>query len=118
MKLERVNKYYDERFFSEPLWETATGADRQRAADTAEKMLSAYKPKLSSKAFFNAVCEQALFLLRHDKRSLLQQAGVRSFSVGNISETFGNGGNGRPPHIAPTAWAYIRGTGVKMGTVI
>jgi len=56
-----------------------------------------------------AVCEQALFLLQGgSKRQELQQQGVKSYSLGDLSETFSENLTDAQKTICPEALSYLR----------
>ncbi len=56
-----------------------------------------------------ATCEQALFLLKGgSKRQELQQQGVKSYSLGDLSETFTENLSDAQKTICPEALAYLR----------
>ena len=96
-------------------WHTAGSATRQKALAQAERQLEAYRSRVDSTRFVYAVCEQVLWLIKGDSRADLQQAGVQGFTVNSMSEQFNT--KGRPPTIAPQAWHYLVGVGVKVGTI-
>ncbi len=87
---------------------------RSKAVAQAVRILEPFQDVAVDSTLLYAVSEQSLWLLQADARAELQQAGVQGFSLGNMSEQFNS--RGRPSHIAPMAWAYLRGgTGVKVG---
>ncbi len=56
-----------------------------------------------------ATCEQALFLLKGgSKRQELQQQGVKSYSLGDLSETFTDNLSEAQKTICPEALSYLR----------
>ena len=56
-----------------------------------------------------AVCEQAFFLLSGgSKRQELQQQGVKSYSLGDLSETFSENLTDAQKTICPEALSYLR----------
>lgn len=56
-----------------------------------------------------ATCEQALFLLQGgSKRQELQKQGVKSYSLGDLSETFADNLSEAQKTICPEALAYLR----------
>ncbi len=56
-----------------------------------------------------ATCEQALFLLRGgNKRQELQAQGVKSYSLGDLSETFSENLTDAQKTICPEALSYLR----------
>lgn len=56
-----------------------------------------------------ATCEQALFLLQGgSKRQELQKQGVKSYSLGDLSETFADNLSPAEKIICPEALAYLR----------
>lgn len=56
-----------------------------------------------------ATCEQALFLLKGgSKRQELQQQGVKSYSLGDLSETFSDNLSPAEKTICPEALSYLR----------
>lgn len=60
-------------------------------------------------AVMYAVCEQALFLLKGgSKRQELQKQGVKSYSLGDLSETFADNLSPAEKTICPEALAYLR----------
>jgi len=109
--LAGANSYFAERLKSEA-WEAASDADKSKALATAERQLEPYRTRTDPTSFAFAVYEQAIWLLQADKRAELQQAGVISAGIGDVSETY------RPrhdPNIAPKAWMFIRGVGPRAG---
>lgn len=112
--LAGANTYFVQRLNTEA-WDTANETTKTKALAQAERQLESYRARVSGSGsrFLYAVYEQALWLLRGDERADLQQAGVQGFSVGGVSEQFNT--KGRDPNIAPHAWAYLRGSGVKAG---
>ena len=113
--IAQANEYFVRRLNTDA-WDAADEATKTKALAQAERQLDPYRSRISSSTrFFYAVCEQALWLLQGDTRAELQQAGVHGFSVGNMSEQFNT--KGRPSSIAPQAWAYLRGSGVKAGQI-
>ena len=112
--LQKAEEYFASRLDADA-WDSAGDLSKSKALAQAEKQLESYRSRASNTQFFYAVCEQALWLLQGDKRAELQQAGVMGFSVGNISEQFDT--KGRRSHIAPGAWIYLQGGGVKMGQI-
>lgn len=112
--LQQANTYFNQRLNTEA-WDAASDTDRTKALAQAERTLEPYHARANNTRFLYAVCEQALWLLQGDKRGELQQAGVQGFSVGSMSEQFDM--KGRPADIAPGAWAFLRGSGVKVGQV-
>lgn len=60
-------------------------------------------------AVIYATCEQALFLLKGgSKRQELQQQGVKSYSLGDLSETFADNLSPVEKTICPEALSYLR----------
>lgn len=56
-----------------------------------------------------ATCEQALFLLKGgSKRQELQQQGVKSYTLGDLSETFSENLTDAQKTICPEALSYLR----------
>lgn len=56
-----------------------------------------------------ATCEQALFLLKGgSKRQELQKQGVKSYSLGDLSETFADNLSEAQKTICPEALSYLR----------
>ena len=114
MNIQMANEYFSESLNADA-WDNASDISKSKALVQAERQLQLYRNRVKSTQFFYAVCEQALWLLRGDKRAELQQAGVQGFSVGNMAEQFNT--RGRPSHVAPQAWAHLRGSGVKAGQI-
>ena len=112
--LQKAEEYFASRLEVDA-WDSAGDSSKHKALAQAEKQLESYRSRVSNTQFFYAVCEQALWLLQGDKRTELQQAGVQGFSVGNMSEQFDT--KGRRLHIAPGAWIYLQGSGVKVGQI-
>jgi hypothetical protein len=114
-----VNEYFNQHVKYET-WYSFSEDMRLRAVAQAERMLEMYKSSVDGTIFGYAVAEQALWLLQADKRVDLQQMGVSSFSIGSIGEQFDM--KGRPPHIAPQVWAFLRGGrntgGLKGGSLV
>ena len=112
--LQKAEEYFASRLEVDA-WGSAGDSSKHKALAQAEKQLESYRSRVSDTRFFYAVCEQALWLLQGDKRAELQQAGVMGFSVGYISEQFDT--KGRRLYIAPGAWIYLQGSGVKAGQI-
>lgn len=114
--VEQANLYF-ESHLSRDVWITETESRKAAALAQAQRQLEPYLGRLGSDGarFFYAVCEQALWLLKDDKRAELQQAGVQGFSVGSMSEQFNT--KGRPATIAPQAWAFLASGGVRAGMI-
>jgi hypothetical protein len=112
--LQKAAEYFASRLEAD-IWDSAGDSSKSKALAQAERQLEPYRNRANSTQFFYAVFEQALWLLQGDKRAELQQAGVMGFSVGNISEQFDT--KGRRSHIAPGAWIYLQGSGVKAGQI-
>jgi hypothetical protein len=110
--VQQASEYFNGCLHTES-WDTADDSTKTKALAQAQRQLEPYRNQVNSTRLLYAVCEQALWLLLGDKRGELQQAGVQGFSVGNMSEQFNT--KGRDPAIAPQAWAYLRGSGVKVG---
>ena len=114
MDIQKADEYFASRL-NAAAWADANDITRTTALSQAARELAQYKSKVNRSALSYAVCEQALWLLQDDKRGELQRAGVKAFSAGDISEQFDV--SGRPLSIAPQAWAFIRGSGVKGGRI-
>jgi len=105
-----ADKYFSERLYSEK-WTEATEAEKEKALRQATKAIDRqplkgrktdadqtlafprYPDKEVPQAVIEACCEEALALLErgNSQRRTLQQEGVQSFSLGNMSETFVQG---------------------------
>lgn len=84
---------------------TGETEDRQDAALlSAQESLTPYLGGLDEAAADAAVYEQAVWLL--GSRAELQTAGVTSFSLSGISESYTV--KGRPSGVAPNAWRIIK----------
>jgi hypothetical protein len=114
MDTQKADEYFAGRLRA-GAWVDAGDMEKLQALTQADRQLTPYRGKVDRTTFFRAVCEQALWLLQGDKRGELQRAGVKSFSAGNISEQFDAGG--RSLSIAPQAWTFIQGVGVKGGQI-
>ena len=112
--LQKAAEYFASRLEAD-MWDSAGDSSKSKALAQAERQLEPYRNRVGSTQFFYAVCEQALWMLRGDKRAELQQAGVQGFSIGSMSEQFDT--KGRRSHIAPGAWIYLQGSGVKAGQI-
>ncbi len=88
---------------------------KQAALVSAQDSLARYTVGLKAEDVEAAVYEQALWLL--GSRAELQAAGVTSFSVTGLSESYDV--KGRPAGIGPDAWRIIQygvdGTGGRCG---
>jgi hypothetical protein len=98
-------QYFSQRLYTEA-WDNAPDVDRKKAEAQAQRELEPYRGKTNPVRFSYAVAEQALWLLEGNTRSKLQQAGVKNASISGVSESFNL--RGRPPNIAPQAWAYLK----------
>ena len=108
--IEYADEYFAGRLYAES-WEQADEStkekalkqatkiiDRQplkgrKATDTQELAFPRYPDTEIPEAVKEACCEEALALLErgNSQRRKLQQEGVQSFSLGNMSETFATG---------------------------
>ncbi len=108
--IEEANKYFAGRLHAESwgqaddstkekaLKQATKAIDRQhlngrKATDTQELAFPRYPDTEIPEAVKEACCEEALALLErgNNQRHKLQQEGVQSFSLGNMSETFAAG---------------------------
>ena len=110
--LYQADEYFTEHL-SDDIWFSFSTRNRRNALLQADRTLTPYKTQMPFRQRSYAIYEQALWLLRGDKRTELQRAGVQSFSIGNISEHFNT--NARPADICPFAWSVIKGSGVRTG---
>ena len=110
----QANQYFTSHL-SNLAWSSESDTRKTSALTQAEIQLEPYRSRVESTRFLYAVCEQAFWLLKGDRRAELQQAGVQGFSVGNLSEQFNT--KGRPVTIAPQAWAFLASGGVKAGMI-
>ncbi len=113
MDLVGANQYFATRLNSQA-WETASDADKSKALATAERHLAPYVDRVDPTSYGYAVCEQAIWLLQGDQRAEMEQAGVKSVSIGGVTETYTTG---RDPAIAPKAWAFLRGARFRAGSL-
>lgn len=113
--LQGAEAYFVGRLRAEA-WYSAGAGDKQAALTQARRQLEPYRDRVDGTRFSYAVYEQALWLLQNDQRAQLQQAGVKGFGLGSMSEQFDTAG--RDPTIAPQAWAYLRGPQVKAGQIL
>jgi hypothetical protein len=100
-----IAQYFAQRLYAEA-WDNATDLEKRKAEAQAKRELEPYRGKTNPVRFSYAVAEQALWLLEGNTRSKLQQAGVENASAGGVNESFNL--RGRPPDIAPKAWAYLQ----------
>lgn len=112
--LAAADEYFNNHIHSE-VWYGVSKPKRTAVLVQAGLQLETYRRRTTASRFCYAVCEQALWLLqsREDTRAALQQAGVTSFSLGNLSEQYNV--KGRPTFIAPAAWSFLEKQGVKVG---
>jgi len=105
--IEYANKYFDGRLYSEA-WAAANQWDKEKALKQATKAIDRmplrgrrtdirqslafprYPDTEIPEAVKEACCEEALALLErgNSQRRKLQQEGVQSFTLGNMSETY------------------------------
>lgn len=105
--LEEANTYFASRLHAEA-WTNASDADKQKALEMATRAIDRtplkgvkaswdqahqfprYPDTEIPQAVKDACCEEALAILErgNSQRRKLQQEGVQSFSLGNMSETY------------------------------
>jgi hypothetical protein len=110
VSLAEANEYFSNRLHADA-WAEASDADKEKALQQATKAidrqrLNGHKTNPSQPLAFprypdteipevvkEACCEEALAILErgNSQRRKLQQEGVQSFSIGNLSETFAAG---------------------------
>ena len=84
---------------------TTEPPERQaQALQSAQDTLAPYTKGMPTKDLEAAICLQAMWML--GARAELQSAGVASYSLTGITETFNV--KGRPIDIAPEAWRVIK----------
>lgn len=96
---------------------TVSSAFSTTPDSTSQYMLIA---KIDNKVKY-AQCEQALYLVKGGgERAKLQSEGVKSYSIGDLSETFGDGavGGGQTTPIASEARGHLRGLISRIGKMI
>lgn len=118
--LEKANKYFESRLNTDAWDSVEDDTIRRKALSTARRQLEPYRQGVSVSRFAYAVYEQALWLLQGDTRSELRKAGVQSYSIGDISETFStnNSPSQTPANISPDAWAFLKVYGIKTGRLV
>ncbi len=114
--MKDANAYFEYHLAS-MVWFEAAELDKQAALHQSQLRLSPYKGKTPRSRYTHAVYEQALWMLQSkgSPRTELQQAGVTAFSLGDLSEQYDT--KGRPSHIAPMAWSFLGGRGVRVGSL-
>ena len=112
MTVNDADQYFANRLNSSP-WDNVSDPDKTKALNMAQNDLALYENQVDYTRYNNAICEQAIWLLQGDSRAELQQNGVKSMSLGKMSEQYQL--NGRDPMIAPKAWQYIKGPSIKAG---
>ncbi len=112
--LAAANEYFSQHLDA-VTWSDAGNIKQQAALAQAERSLDPYRKRTIRARFEYAIFEQALWLLQSKSgtRAELQQAGVTSFSLGNMTEHYDT--KGRPAFIAPTAWFLLEKSGTKVG---
>ena len=105
--LEEANEYFNSRLHADA-WAEASDADKEKALQQATKAIDRqplkgkktdagqilafprYPDEEIPEAVKEACCEEALALLErgNSQRRKLQQEGVQSFALGNMSETY------------------------------
>ncbi len=110
VNLTEANEYFSNRLHADA-WAEASDADKDKAlamaakaidrqplsgrkTDTAQPLAFPRHPEIKiPEAVQEACCEEALALLErgNSQRRKLQQEGVQSFSLGNMSETYAPG---------------------------
>ena len=103
VSLESATKYLSERLNGEAFTEAGDTKQKQ-ALQSAVDALSPYTANMEEQNADAAVYLQALWLLGSNAE--MQAAGVTSFSVTGLSETFQV--KDRPVGIAPEAWRIIK----------
>lgn len=113
VNLEYANEYFSNRLYADA-WAEASDADKEKAlamatkaidrqplrgrkTDTSQAMAFPRYPDTEiPQAVKEACCEEALALLErgNSQRRKLQQEGVQSFTLGNLSETYAAGAGG------------------------
>lgn len=124
--VEEADSYFDSTLKSEE-WNKYDTSTKARALITATKQIDRLPfqgrkldinqflefPRTTTNGIPNeiiyATCEQALFLLKGgSKRQELQQQGVKSYSLGDLSETFADNLSDAQKTICPEALSYLR----------
>jgi hypothetical protein len=120
--LSKANDYFSTRLFSDE-WNTADDLIKTNAIITAENQIllkySIPDNKKTTDEYFNAVCEQAIFLLQFDReRYQLQREGVTQYTVEDISVTMKTVASGIPiSSFAEQMLKSITQTG-KVGNIV
>lgn len=117
--IEKANNYFESRLETQ-VWDAADDITRGKAISQARRQLEPYRQGVSMGRFNYAMYEQALWLLQGDERSKLRKAGVQSYSIGDLSETFAGASetSQAPSHISSEAWAFLKTNGVKTGRLV
>lgn len=132
ISLEEANNYFSSRLHSEA-WSNATDADKEKALKQATRNidtlpfrgmplsnnqvlafprkyfvynngnLTLVADKDIPKEVKYATCEEALYLLQNSQRKQLQEEGVTSISIGNLTENY----SGTVKTISPNAYKLL-----------
>ncbi len=109
--VNEADAYFATRLNSD-VWDIATDSNKTKALATAERQIKSLRLKLSydGTKITHAIYEQAIWLLEGSKRAKLQQEGVKSASMGGMSETFKGG---KDAFISPQARLLLETEMVK-----
>lgn len=98
-----ANAYFGTRYGAGS-WEGASEGDQTKVLYTAQEILTEHQARTIATDYEKALYEQALWIL--DGTGELQEQGVSSSSISGISQSFDL--KGRPGHIAPRAWQFLK----------
>lgn|SRR5690554_555026 len=118
--LEQAEKYFDEYVLHSDAWDESDNKRKQKALNNAERVLYRYYSEYdetseSNKLPWEAVCEQALWMLRMNDAVLQAEQGVMQVSADGVSVlTKGNATDS----IAPEAKRIVADAKDTMGRVV
>lgn len=92
LTLEEANTYFESRLYN-TAWLNASAEDKEKALIMACRKIKSIPlsiPEVIPENFKNAQCEESVAILEYgnSKRIKLQQQGVKSMSLGDMSESY------------------------------
>ncbi|WP_448807468.1 hypothetical protein [Aminobacterium colombiense] len=109
--VETATEYFERRYGA-AIWPKATEEEKAICIETAYVLLEDWQERTNESNFELAIYEEALWILEGAGES--QERGVVSIGLTGISESYDL--KGRPPHIAPRAWVFLK-RGSSQGAV-
>lgn len=101
--VETASAYFSRRLNSQA-WTEATAENKAICLENAYMLIEDWQERTNATDFELAIYEEILWILEGSGES--QERGVSSISLTGISESYDL--KGRPPHIAPRAWVFLK----------